>query len=51
MLHLRHGRRSDAGFGSRRLQFTPGEISRTLIEAYALETQPQEDEIAADISL
>jgi len=32
-------------------KFTPGEISRRLIEAYALETQPQEDEIAADISL
>ncbi len=32
-------------------KFTPGEISRKLIEAYALETQPQEDEIAAEISL
>ncbi len=32
-------------------KFTPGEISRKLIEAYALETLPQEDEIAADISL
>ena len=32
-------------------KFTPGKISRKLIEAYARETQPQEDEIAADISL
>ena len=32
-------------------KFTPGPVSRKLIEAYALETLPQEDEIAADISL
>ena len=32
-------------------KFTPGEISSKLIEAYALETQPQETELAAEISL
>jgi branched-chain amino acid aminotransferase len=31
--------------------FTPGAISRTLIEAYAAEVQPKESTVAADISL
>jgi branched-chain amino acid aminotransferase len=31
--------------------FTPGAISRALIEAYTLEVQPQEDVVSADISL
>ena len=37
MLHLRHGRRGDAGRRSRPYRFTPGAISRTLIEDYTRE--------------
>jgi branched-chain amino acid aminotransferase len=32
-------------------RFVPGEISRTLIEAYTQEVQPSEDVISADVSL
>jgi branched-chain amino acid aminotransferase len=32
-------------------KFTPGAISRSLIEAYTQETQPQESEVATEISL